>query len=62
MPHDLRAIGGVDDSKELDRATRERLAAIAAAWKAGGSPDDVAQAALDAQTADTPRDWVVRDL
>ena len=55
-----------DAQNELEgaytRATRERLAAIAAAWKAGRSPDDVAQAALDAQAIDTPRDWVVRDL
>lgn len=44
------------------RATRERLAAIAAAWKAGHSPEVVAQAALDASAGDTPRGWVVRDL
>jgi hypothetical protein len=35
---------------------------IAAAWKAGRSPDEVAQAALDAQATDTPANWVVRDL
>lgn len=55
-----------DAQNELEgaytRATRERLAAIAAAWKAGRSPDEVAQAALDASTADAPRNWVVRDL
>jgi hypothetical protein len=55
-----------DAQNELEgaytRATRERLAAIAAAWKAGRSPDEVAQAALDARAVDTPRDWVVRDL
>jgi hypothetical protein len=55
-----------DAENELEgaytRATRERLAAIAAAWKAGRSPDEVAQAALDAQAIDTRRDWVVRDL
>lgn len=55
-----------DAQNELEgaytRATRERLAAIAAAWKAGLSPDAVAQAALDAAAADTPRGWVVRDL
>lgn len=55
-----------DAQNELEgaytRATRDRLAAIAAAWKAGQSPDDVAQAALDARTVDTPHDWVVRDL
>lgn len=45
------------------RATRERLAAIAAAWQAGRPPEDVAQAALDAGAGQTtPRDWVVRDL
>lgn len=55
-----------DAQNELEgaytRATRERLAAIAAAWKAGRTPDEVAQAALDASTGDAPRDWVVRDL
>lgn len=55
-----------DAQNELEgaytRATRERLAAIAAAWKAGKSPDEVAQAALEAQAADAPRGWVVRDL
>lgn len=55
-----------DAQNELEgaytRVTRERLAAIAAAWKAGRSPEDVAQAALDASAADTPRNWVVRDL
>jgi hypothetical protein len=55
-----------DAQNELEgaytRATRERLAAIASAWKAGRPPDEVAQAALDTQAVDTPRDWVVRDL
>ena len=55
-----------DAQNELEgaytRATRERLAAIAAAWKAGRSPEDVAQAALDASAVDAPHDWVVRDL
>lgn len=55
-----------DAQNELEgaytRATRERLAAIAAAWKAGRSPEEVAQAALDASAVDAPRDWVVRDL
>jgi hypothetical protein len=55
-----------DAQNELEgaytRATRERLAAIAAAWKAGRSPEEVAQAALDASAADAPHDWVVRDL
>jgi len=45
------------------RATRERLAAMAAAWKAGRSPDEVAQAALDrGEDAPHPSGWVVRDL
>jgi len=56
----------VDAQNELEgaytRATRERLAAIAAAWKAGRSPDEIAQAALDASAADTPHGWVLRDL
>src|SRR5688572_14111651 len=55
-----------DAQNELEgaytRATRERLAAIAAAWKAGRSPEEVAQAALDASAGDAPHDWVVRDL
>lgn len=55
----------LDAQNELEgaytRATRERLAAIAAAWKAGRAPEEVAQAALDAR-ADTPAHWVVRDL
>lgn len=55
-----------DAQNELEgaytRATRERLAAIAAAWKAGRSPEDVAQAALDVTDAPLPRQWVVRDL
>lgn len=55
-----------DAQNELEgaytRATRDRLAAIAAAWKAGRSPEEVAQAALDARASDTPANWVVRDL
>ncbi|MEF3082176.1 hypothetical protein V3391_08105 [Luteimonas sp. SMYT11W] len=56
----------VDAQNELEgaytRATRERLAAIATAWKAGRSPDEIAQAALDARATDTPHGWVLRDL
>jgi len=56
----------VDAQNELEgaytRATRERLAAIAAAWKAGRSPDEIAQAAIDVSAADTPHGWVLRDL
>lgn len=55
-----------DAQNELEgaytRATRARMAAIAAAWQAGRSPDEVAQAALDAAHADHPPGWVVRDL
>ena len=56
----------VDAQNELEgaytRATRERLAAIATAWKAGRSPDEIAQAALDARATDTPHGWVLRDM
>lgn len=56
----------VDAQNELEgaytRATRERLAAIAAAWSAGRSPEEIAQAALDAGAGDTPQGWVLRDL
>lgn len=55
-----------DAENELEgaysRATRERLAAVAAAWKAGRSPEEVAQAALDAVPEQAPGGWVVRDL
>lgn len=44
------------------RATRERLRALAEAWRAGRSPEDVAQAALDVADAPLPSGWVVRDL
>lgn len=56
----------VDAQNELEgaytRATRERLAAVAAAWTAGRTPEAIAQAALDAVGADTPPGWVLRDL
>lgn len=55
-----------DAQNELEgaytRVTRDRLAAIAAAWKAGRSPEEVADAALAVGGGDTQRDWVVRDL
>ena len=55
-----------DAQNELEgaytRATRERLAAIAAAWKAGRTPEEVAQAAMDVTDAEHPRGWVMRDL
>ena len=44
------------------RATRERLAALAAAWKAGKSPAEVAQAALDPDVDQPPGAWLGRDL
>ncbi len=54
-----------DAQNELEgaytRATRERLAAIAAAWAAGESPERVAAAATGAP-ATTAHDWVLRDL
>ncbi|MBJ6985165.1 hypothetical protein [Luteimonas sp. MC1750] len=54
-----------DAQNELEgaytRATRERLAAIAAAWAAGESPERVAAAAADAP-ATTAHGWVLRDL
>lgn len=55
-----------DAASELEgaytRITRERLAAVAAAWKAGLSPAEVAQAALEAPPDPAPGAWVVRDL
>ncbi|WP_226467225.1 hypothetical protein [Luteimonas panaciterrae] len=55
-----------DAQNELEgaytRATRERLATIAAAWKAGKTPEEVAEAAVEIPLTDSPRDWVVRDL
>lgn len=55
-----------DAQNELEgaytRATRERLAAVAAAWKAGKPPAEVAQAAVDAAVEATPGAWLVRDL
>ncbi len=38
------------------------LAAIAAAWQAGKSPEDVAEAAIGAGAADHPPGWLVRQL
>ncbi|MBJ7575612.1 hypothetical protein [Luteimonas sp. MC1828] len=55
-----------DAQNELEgaytRATRERLAAIAAAWAAGEPPDRVAEAAIDSGASANPHGWVVRDL
>ena len=44
------------------RVTRDSLAAIAAAWKAGKPPEQVAQAAASAGASDHPSGWLVRDL
>src|SRR5690606_18526851 len=59
----------VDAQSELEgaytRTTRDRLAAIAAAWAAGQPPEEVAAAALAVDgdaTAPPPAAWVVRDL
>ena len=59
----------VDAQSEMEgaytRTTRDRLAAIAAAWAAGLEPREVANAAVAAEgdaTAPPPAAWVVRDL
>lgn len=44
------------------RVTRDSLAAIAAAWKSGKPPEQVAQAAVTAGAPDHPSGWLVRDL
>lgn len=44
------------------RVTRDSLAAIAAAWNAGKTPEDVARAAVGAGAAEHPSGWLVRDL
>ena len=44
------------------RATRDRLAAIAAAWRDGRTPDEVAEAAADTDPTGSSGTWVVRDL
>lgn len=47
------------------RATRQRLAAIAGAWKQGLPPAQVAAAAISARSdapAAFPRGWIIRDL
>jgi hypothetical protein len=58
-----------DTQTELEgvymRGTRDRLAAIAGAWKTGMPPEQIAAAALAAgngRNGVVPRDWVVRDL
>lgn len=55
-----------DAQNELEgaytRATRDTLAAIAAAWRAGRSPEEVAAVVPASGGAAHPRDWVVRDL
>lgn len=56
----------VDAQNELEgaytRTTRERLAAMAAAWQAGRSPEDVARAALGVAPDSRGGQWVVHDL
>ncbi len=56
----------VDAQNELEgaytRTTRERLAAMAAAWQAGDSPEDVARAALGVSDEGREGQWVVHDL
>ncbi len=55
-----------DAANELEgaytRVTRDSLAAIANAWQAGKPPEEVAQVALVAGSADHPAGWLVRDL
>ena len=55
-----------DAQNELEgaytRFTRERLAAIATRWAAGDSPEQVAQAAVEAAPDSDGPSWVVRDL
>ncbi len=55
-----------DAQNELEgaytRSTRERLAMIGAAWKAGRSPGQIAQAALGPGASAGPHDWIVRNL
>lgn len=56
----------VDAQNELEgaytRTTRERLAAMAAAWQAAQSPEDVARAALGVAHDSRGGQWVVHDL
>lgn len=58
-----------DTQTELEgvymRGTRDRLAAIAAGWKNGMTPKQIADSALAAgsgQKGNVPQNWVVRDL
>ncbi len=44
------------------RVTRDALAAIASAWQAGRSPEQVAQAAVNAGATEHPSGWLVREL
>lgn len=56
----------LDAQNELEgaytRATREHLAAIAAAWSAGLAPEEIADAAIEASTAPVAGGWVLREL
>jgi len=64
-PQKLAADAQSEMEGAYTRTTRDRLAAIAAAWAAGRPPEEVAEAALapggDA-AAPPPGAWVVRDL
>lgn len=55
-----------DAQNELEgaytRVTRETLATIAADWKAGRPPEEIAAAIPAGGSGAHPRDWVVRDL
>ncbi|MBS7458761.1 hypothetical protein [Coralloluteibacterium stylophorae] len=44
------------------RVTRQRLAAIGAAWSAGATPAEVAAAALEERADPDARQWILRDL
>lgn len=64
-PQKLAADAQSEMEGAYTRTTRDRLAAIAAAWAAGRSPEEVADAALavDGDAASPPpAAWVVRDL
>lgn len=61
-PQKLAADAQSEMEGAYTRTTRDRLAAIAAAWKAGRSPEEVAAAALVTPEAALPGTWVVRDL
>ena len=55
-----------DAQNELEgtftRATRERFAAVAAVWKKGLTPEEIAHAALDTASHDQSYDWVIQNF